>query len=945
MRTAPLLTCFLAVFALLIGTVVPATAAAASTSAAASVPASSTSGAQAAADPASTGIVKTTLAGFDAGNIISDAVFTNKNTMTEAQIQAFFNSKVSRCLGGTDENGKPIVCLKDFTITSVTRPADAYCSGYTGAANESAARIIYRVAQSCNINPQVLIVMLQKEQGLITHNWPSAWRFNIALGQGCPDTAPCDPNYIGFFHQIYGAARQMQIYMEGKWFQWYAPGRTWNILYNPNANCGSSPVYIANKATSALYYYTPYQPNAAALRAGYGTGDGCSAYGNRNFYNYFTDWFGPTQGAKDDPIGVVDTIEALPGEYRVRGWALDPNSAESIALHVYIGSAGYAYVADGDRPDVGAAYPGMGNKHGFDLRIPTSAAGGVRICVYGINIGAGSNSTLRCEEVIGKTGPPVGALESAVAVDGGVEVSGWALDPDTASSIAVHVYVGSSATALVASRARNDVMAQYPLYGNAHGFGAKITAPAGPQSVCAYGINVGNGNNVLIGCATVTVPPATDPGRAPVGHVESIAAGPGGATISGWAYDPDTTEPIDIRIDVDGVSKNYRADKDRPDFGAAYPSMGSRHGFNEFVSMSVGSHQVCVYAINNGAGGNPLIVCSTVKVTAPVDQGRVPGGFVEGIAPGPGGATVSGWAFDPDTTDPIQVHIYVDGVGKPYMADKARADVAASYPGAGPRTGFSEFVSMSMGTHQVCVYAINNGAGGNPLISCSTVKVTAAVDRGLVPRGFVESMAPGNGGATVAGWAFDPDTIDPIQVHIYVDGVGKAYMADKARGDVAAAYPGAGPLTGFNEFIPMSVGSHQVCVYAINTGAGGNPLLVCSTVKVNAPPAVVDQGRVPVGFVESMVPSAGGATLNGWAFDPDTVDSILVHVYVNGVGTGFLADRDRPDVGAAYPSVGSKHGFSQFVAMPSGANQVCVYAINNGAGGNPLIVCSTVRVP
>ncbi|MFJ4253048.1 hypothetical protein [Microbacterium sp. NPDC090003] len=300
-----LLTCFLAVTAVIAGTVLPAGAASAAASAAA--PAASTVSnavSQTVGDPAASGIVKSTLAGFNPGNIISDAVFTNKSTMTEAQIQTFFNSKVSRCLGGTDENGKPIVCLKDFKITSVTRPADQYCSGYSGQANESAARIIYRVSQACNINPQVLIVMLQKEQGLITHTWPSAWRYNIALGQGCPDTAPCDPNYIGFFHQIYGAARQMQIYMEGRWFQWYAPGKTWNILYNPNANCGSSPVYVANKATSALYYYTPYQPNAAALRAGYGTGDGCSAYGNRNFYNYFTDWFGSTQGIKypDGPI-------------------------------------------------------------------------------------------------------------------------------------------------------------------------------------------------------------------------------------------------------------------------------------------------------------------------------------------------------------------------------------------------------------------------------------------------------------------------------------------------------------------------------------------------------------------------------------------------------------------------------------------------------------------
>ena len=253
------------------------------------------------------GIVKTSLVGFNAGNLISDAVFTNKDTMTEAQIQAFFDSKVKTCRGGSDEYG-PIICIKDFKYTSVNRPADAYCKGYTGAPNESAARIIYKVSQSCGINPQVLIVMLQKEQSLVTHTWPSYWRYDKALGQGCPDTAPCDPKFVGFFHQIYGAARQMQLYMEGVHFTWYAPGKTWNILYNPNKACGTSPVHVANKATSALYYYTPYQPNAAALKAGTGTGDSCSSYGNRNFYNYFTDWFGSTQATVPGaPTGVAAT--------------------------------------------------------------------------------------------------------------------------------------------------------------------------------------------------------------------------------------------------------------------------------------------------------------------------------------------------------------------------------------------------------------------------------------------------------------------------------------------------------------------------------------------------------------------------------------------------------------------------------------------------------------
>lgn len=313
LRLPRFLAVFIAVTAVVVGTVAPFELATASASVSAP-----TSQARALSDPAQTSIVKSSLAGFNAGNIISDAVFTNKSTMTEAQIQSFFNSKVSKCVVGKDEDGKPYVCLKDFKITSVNRVADAYCDGYTGAANESAARIIYRVAQSCDINPQVLIVMLQKEQGLVTHVWPSAWRYNIALGQGCPDTAPCDPGYIGFFHQIYGAARQMQMYMEGRWFNWYAPGNTWQIQYHPDRDrCGTGAVHVANKATSALYYYTPYQPNAAALRANYGEGDTCSSYGNRNFYNYFTDWFGSTQKPAAPAVTVSPLVDLNSTNYVV----------------------------------------------------------------------------------------------------------------------------------------------------------------------------------------------------------------------------------------------------------------------------------------------------------------------------------------------------------------------------------------------------------------------------------------------------------------------------------------------------------------------------------------------------------------------------------------------------------------------------------------------------
>lgn len=270
-----------------------------------------------AAAPAASPVKALITDGFRPGKIISDEVFFDNSTMTAGSIDSFFRSKVASCRSG-------YVCLKDYRQNTPNRAADQYCNGYQGAGNESAATIIYKVAQSCGINPQVFIVMLQKEQSLVTHTWPSDWRYTKALGQGCPDTAPCDPAYAGFFYQLYGAGRQMKIYTEGRYFTYYAPGKTWNIQYNPNVDCGRGPVYVENAATSALYYYTPYQPNAAALRAGYGDGDACSAHGNRNFYNYFTDWFGSTQQPASSLIRASDTGQIYLTSGKVKHYITTP---------------------------------------------------------------------------------------------------------------------------------------------------------------------------------------------------------------------------------------------------------------------------------------------------------------------------------------------------------------------------------------------------------------------------------------------------------------------------------------------------------------------------------------------------------------------------------------------------------------------------------------------
>jgi hypothetical protein len=226
---------------------------------------------------------------FQAGNIISDAIFFDGTAINSDEVQSFLSSKVSNCTAG-------YTCLKDYRQNTPTMPASAgRCNQYDGAANETAAQIIAKVGAACGINPRVLIVLLEKEQSLVTSSSPSSSRYSNATGFACPDTAPCDPAYAGFFYQVYSAARQFKNYgLYPGSFNYHA-GQWNNILYSPNSSCGSSPIYIENQATANLYIYTPYQPNAAALSNLYGTGDGCSAYGNRNFWRIFTDWFGSTQ--------------------------------------------------------------------------------------------------------------------------------------------------------------------------------------------------------------------------------------------------------------------------------------------------------------------------------------------------------------------------------------------------------------------------------------------------------------------------------------------------------------------------------------------------------------------------------------------------------------------------------------------------------------------------
>ncbi|OYW43555.1 hypothetical protein B7Z28_00790, partial [Candidatus Saccharibacteria bacterium 32-45-3] len=223
-------------------------------------------------------------ANFIPGNIISDAKMSDINAMGEADIRAFINHYNRNCAASNP------LCLRNYTEEG-----------------KDAARIIFEVSREQRINPQVILVTIEKENSLVTQG--SAWSktqgaYNSAMGYNCPDSTPgrCGPGEQGFLRQVTWGATMYRAILDGgnSWSNRYASGTRWYTPYNlgpntvqwsPNASCGSSTVHIENRATQALYNYTPYRPNQAALNAGYGLGDGCSAYGNRNFYLLMRDWF------------------------------------------------------------------------------------------------------------------------------------------------------------------------------------------------------------------------------------------------------------------------------------------------------------------------------------------------------------------------------------------------------------------------------------------------------------------------------------------------------------------------------------------------------------------------------------------------------------------------------------------------------------------------------
>lgn len=245
------------------------------------------------------------------------------------------------------------------------------------------------------------------------------------------------------------------------------------------------------------------------------------------------------------------------------------------------------------------------------------------------------------------------------------------------------------------------------------------------------------------------------------------------------------------------------------------------------------------------------------------------------------------------------------------------------------------------------------------VLAAATMLVGAGSAAAATPIGHVDQVQYDIKYQTISvvGWAGDADAGSaPIRVHIYIDGVGAAATSTSmTRTDVARVHPNLGLHTGFyaEAFQPKGRGTHNVCAYGINVGAGGNALLGCRTVVVTEPGALlghIDHIRVDPGDPAQRI-------ADGWVLDPYDAVSPTRFALVqasgptNDTGSFFYLDVSaglpRPDVDRVHPANGHNHGFSlRFRAADvswAATAQICVATDGFVPGwiGNPTPYCIT----
>jgi hypothetical protein len=271
-------------------------------------------------------IPKKASAAFNANNLISDNVFDFSNSMNAAQIDEFLNTFQNSCI-------RPASGF-EAKIPAGYSPSGGFVYGGFGTAGQ----VIETAARAYGLNPQVLIVTLEKEQSLVTGrdnfngycNNGDEHKYTAAVGYGCPDsgttynysglslyrrngvertntgtTCVNSASKAGFSQQVIRAAWLFKFGQQRSLgnVNWSVQQGSWDNSDDP-ATCyggpmtqgtfkrcsSSTPTYydglitidnlsthMDTGGTAALYWYTPH------------------FHGNQVFVSVFEQWFSSTQ--------------------------------------------------------------------------------------------------------------------------------------------------------------------------------------------------------------------------------------------------------------------------------------------------------------------------------------------------------------------------------------------------------------------------------------------------------------------------------------------------------------------------------------------------------------------------------------------------------------------------------------------------------------------------
>ncbi len=232
-------------------------------------------------------------ADYNNSHLMDDQVFDNVGSLSQSQIDDFLHARTgpftklstaSPCLSGYNDinfrwDGS------DWYYGDNTRVGNStgwVSQGYTwntawGPNTIPASQIIYKSAQMWGFNSEVLISTLQKEESLITGTSCDAWRYNSAMGYGCPDSGGCNAKYAGFSRQVLWGGWQLKFGKERSYGNtaWDDDGSiTYGgfmtqgnrrrctscalNFYDGYATIDGQSIYLENGTTASLYTYTPH---------------------------------------------------------------------------------------------------------------------------------------------------------------------------------------------------------------------------------------------------------------------------------------------------------------------------------------------------------------------------------------------------------------------------------------------------------------------------------------------------------------------------------------------------------------------------------------------------------------------------------------------------------------------------------------------------------------